>query len=193
MKREFLKELGLEQDVIDKIMAEHGKSVQTLQTDKDKLEGDKKALEGQNKTLDGQLKERDEQLKALAKMDPKELQIKIDQLQRENSTAKEAYEKQLKDQAFDFALDIGIAGSGAKNPKMVKGAIDASKLTLVDGKLIGLDEQISAMKTSDAYAFNSTDTGSDTNPANPDDKKSDPNSLSDDEFFAKKFSTEKKE
>ena len=43
----------------------------------------------------------------------------------------------------------------AKNPKAVKALLDTSTVKIVDGKLIGLDEQLTALKTSDDYLFTS--------------------------------------
>ena len=48
MKREYLKELGLEDEIIGKIMAEHGKTVQAAKpTDYDDLKSAKETLEKQ--------------------------------------------------------------------------------------------------------------------------------------------------
>ena len=41
MKTEFLKELGLEQDAIDKIMAENGKDVEAEKAKTKKAEGER--------------------------------------------------------------------------------------------------------------------------------------------------------
>lgn len=56
MKREYLKELGLEDEIIGKIMAEHGKSVQAAKpTDYDDLKSAKETLEKQIEKLNGTL------------------------------------------------------------------------------------------------------------------------------------------
>lgn len=49
MNRKFLEDLGLEKEVIDKVMAEHGKAIQEVKPaeDYEKLKNDKAALEKQ--------------------------------------------------------------------------------------------------------------------------------------------------
>lgn len=59
MKREFLKDLGLEADVIDKIMAEHGK---TIEESKKKL-ADVEDLKSQIEEKDKTIKELSDQIK----------------------------------------------------------------------------------------------------------------------------------
>lgn len=62
--------------------------------------------------------------------------------------------KQVKD---DFAIDAEIAKTGARNGKAVRALLDFSKVTVGDdGKIDGLEDQIQALKTSDAYLFGGT-------------------------------------
>ena len=60
MNREFLKGLGLEDEVVEKVMAEHGKTV-------NQTKSDLKAVEEERDNLSTQIKERDTQLKKLDK------------------------------------------------------------------------------------------------------------------------------
>ena len=67
MKREFLKDLGLADDVINKVMEENGKDINstrsTLQTEIDNLKKDKDALQTRNTELDSQIKASQEKYK----------------------------------------------------------------------------------------------------------------------------------
>lgn len=68
MNREFLKELGLEDETINKVMAEYGKSIQDLKPAKEELEtiqSEKKSLENQLNELQQTLASKDEDLKAI--------------------------------------------------------------------------------------------------------------------------------
>jgi|SRR5690625_2431442 len=68
MNREFLKELGLEDDVVDKVMAEYGKSIQDLKPAKEQLESvqsEKAQLEEQLQNLQQTLSSKDEELKSI--------------------------------------------------------------------------------------------------------------------------------
>ena len=68
MNREFLKNLGLEDDVVDKVMAEYGKSIQELKPAQEKLESvqsEKASLEKQLNELQQTLSSKDEELKTI--------------------------------------------------------------------------------------------------------------------------------
>lgn len=93
MNREFLKNLGLEDEVIEKVMAEYGKSVQDLKPAKDELEtiqSEKAALEKQLGELQQTLSSKDEELKS------------IDDLKKEVETYK------LKDLKTSIAIQANI-------------------------------------------------------------------------------------
>ena len=67
MKREFLKDLGLTDDAINKVMEENGKDINstrsTLQSEIDNLKKDKDALQTRNTELDSQIKASQEKYK----------------------------------------------------------------------------------------------------------------------------------
>lgn len=65
MKTEFLKELGLEKEVIDQIMAEYGKSVAKYQADANTIITLNETIEG----LKEQLGEANKQIDAFKEMD----------------------------------------------------------------------------------------------------------------------------
>ena len=93
MNREFLQNLGLEKEVIDKIMAEHGKTIQELkpaQEELEELKNEKSKLEEQLNQLQETLAAKDEELG------------KIDELQ---NTIKK-YE--VKDLKTSIAIQAGI-------------------------------------------------------------------------------------
>ena len=65
MNREFLKNLGLEDDVVDKVMVEYGKSVQTYKdklTEADSLKQEKESLETQLNDLQQTLQTKETEL-----------------------------------------------------------------------------------------------------------------------------------
>lgn len=58
MNREFLEKLGLEKEVIDKIMKEHGKTIQSVKPeDYDDIKAENKTLKDTVTTLENSLKE----------------------------------------------------------------------------------------------------------------------------------------
>lgn len=102
-----------------------------------------------------QLKSRDEQLEELKTkaIGNDELKAQIEELQVKNQQIQEEYETKIQKQQFDFALESALRDAKAKNPKAVKALLDSESIKLVDGKLVGLDEQLKSLKESDDYLF----------------------------------------
>lgn len=113
------------------------------------------AVNNEKKELKSQLDERDQQLTALQKQAKgnEELQNAIEQLQEENKKVSEEYQQKLDKQAFDFALESALRDAKARNIKSVKANLNVEDLKLAGDKVIGLDEQLAALKESDGYLF----------------------------------------
>ncbi|MCY1094259.1 phage scaffolding protein [Bacillus safensis] len=113
------------------------------------------AVNNEKKELKSQLDERDQQLSTLQKQAKgnEELQNAIEQLQEENKKVSEEYQQKLEKQAFDFALESALRDAKARNIKSVKANLNVEDLKLAGDKVIGLDEQLAALKESDGYLF----------------------------------------
>ena len=77
----------------------------------------------------------------------------VDSLTQQLSTLQTKYDtdtgdlnKKLSKVQFDSALDVALAGSGAKNAKALRALLDMEKITFADGKLSGFDEQLDSIK-----------------------------------------------
>lgn len=151
MNREFLKEQGLNDEQIEAVMKEHGKTVNTIKDKADKVDG----LETQIKDYKQQIKDRDtqlEDLKGKAK-DNEELQQTIKDQQKANEDAQKEYEKKLTQQRKESKLELALKDAQAKNPKAVKALLNNDAISLDGENLIGLEEQLRSLKESDAYLF----------------------------------------
>lgn len=130
MRRDFLKNIDLGEgntlpdNVIDAIMAEHGK---TKQQDQSTIQ-----------TLQGQINEANKKLEGY---DP------------EWKAKAEAAEKKLVAQQFDFALERAVAEARPRNAKAVMALLDREKLTFAAGEVVGLDKQLTALKNGEDTAF----------------------------------------
>lgn len=148
MKREFLKELGLEAEVIDKIMAENGKDIEAHKANGDKLTADLSAKTKEHDealALIEELKKNNAGNEALQKS-VADYESKVAQLTAEN--------EQLK---VDKALEIAFLENKAKASDidylMFKIKAEHKDLTLDEnGKVKGIDDIINGAKT--AYAGN---------------------------------------
>ncbi len=133
MTREFLKGLGLDDDAVEKVMAEHGKDVEIHKTAAKKAEGRLKEFEG---------------------VDVNELKGEVErltgELNDEKKNGKEAVEK-LK---LDYAVDGALSKAKAKNIKAARALLDVGSMKLsAEGGVEGLDEAIEQIKKDNGYLF----------------------------------------
>lgn len=110
------------------------------------------------KQLEKDIKARDKQLEELKKSDPEGLKAEIEKLQEENKTSTEKLEEQLKKTKLDYKLETLLMKEGAVNTKAVKALLDSEKISLDGDNLIGVDDQLKALKESEKWAFNQAPT-----------------------------------
>ncbi|MDG3132275.1 phage scaffolding protein [Streptococcus suis] len=144
MKREFLAGLELSDEQIDKIMAEHGK---TMADTKSKLT----AAEEQVSTLKTDLSTANETITNLQKSnaDNAELQKSIEDYKNQ---LEEAQNQRAIDRKDAF-IELGLTKAGVRNSKAAKALLDLEKITESDNGFDGFDEQLKALQESDAYLF----------------------------------------
>lgn len=160
MNREELKELGLSDEQIDKVMASHGKVVNDTKAKADKVDG----LESQIEDYKQQIADRDTQLEELGEKAKgnEELTAQIDQLKQQNETTKSELEQKLEQQAFDHTLEKSLTGANLKKDKdgnlstslkAVKSLLDMDTIKLDGETLKGLDDQLNGLKENASYLF----------------------------------------
>lgn len=145
--REFLKGLGLDQETIDSIMAEHGK-VMTATTEK-------------VTELTGKVNELTTENTELKKVDATALQEQITALTAERDGLKETHANELKELQFNNALELAVINSKTVDPVALKAHLDTSKLKYnEETKAIeGIDEQLTGIRESYKYLFTEKSTG----------------------------------
>lgn len=145
MNREFLTTLGISEDIVDKIMTEHGKGIESTKT-----------KYGDYDTIKSQLDTANKQIEEFGKLDFDGLKKSADEYKTKFETAQADSEKQLNDLKFNHALDGALTGAKARNSKAVKALLDLDGLKITkDGEVVGLNEQIEKIKTENAYMFDS--------------------------------------
>ena len=144
MKRKLLEDLGLTKEQIDSVMDENGKDIEA---EKEKTTTTTAELEDVKK----QLKEANSTITDLKKSnaDNEALQAKVKEYEDTIKNQKADYEAKVRNLTLDSAIEKALSNAGAKHIDLLSTKIDREKLKIeTDGKVTGLDEQISAYKES---------------------------------------------
>ncbi|WP_416044646.1 phage scaffolding protein [Clostridium tyrobutyricum] len=112
-----------------------------------------------------QLKDRDKQLEDLKEKAKgnEELTAEIERLKDENKNVAKDYEAKIEKLNFDTRLDKALTGAKAKSSKTVKALLNLENLKLDGEDIIGLKEQLEALKESDGYLFDENNTETNSN------------------------------
>lgn len=146
MQRKFLEDMGLEKDVIDKIMAENGSDINKT----------KEKLEAERDNYKSQLETAQETLKGFEGVDVKDLQGKITQLTSDLANKETEYQQKLSDMEFNSVLDSVITGSKAKNSKALKALLDIDALKASKNQSEDIKTAIEKIKAENDYLFDGT-------------------------------------
>ena len=113
------------------------------------------AVNEENKALKEQLKQRDSDIAELKKSSGanEELKNQLSELKKKYKTDTESLNQKLSQLQFDNALDVALMGAKAKNVKAVKALLDIEKIKFDNGQLLGLNEQLEAIKKDNDYLF----------------------------------------
>lgn len=144
MKREFLRNLGLDDETIKKIIDKHHDS---LQESKDNINSIKKELDKANE----EISKRDKQITDLESKanDKGALEKQLEEYKNTNAE----YESKMKDLRIDNAIKVAVA-KDAVNADHVLKLIDKEGLELQDdGTVKGLDKRLESFKEENAHLF----------------------------------------
>lgn len=187
--KEILKNAGIEnvddlENKISKELPKYFKPAKEFNDINEKLkiaEGEKRTLEDDKRKIEGEYENFKKGSISQADYEAKKKEI-------ENNSKAEIEKVRL-----ESKIDLAINNAKAKNVKSVKANLDLEKIKLDGDKLLGFDDQIEALKKSDAYLFEidkKVDKGlEDDNPykrKNEDGNYEDDDldNLSDEEYFA---------
>ena len=146
MEKEKLIELGLTEEQAEKVLSANAEQLKGFipKSRFDEVNNTKKQLEKD-------LKDRDAQLENLKNSsgDVETMKQTIENLQRDNKAAKDNFEAELAKFKLESAIDTALLSSNAVNTKAVKALLDMGKIKLDGEVLIGINEQIEALKTAE--------------------------------------------
>lgn len=146
MKEEILK-LGIEEKVVDELLKIIGKNT----VPKNQFN----EVNEVKKQLEEKAKDYETQLSKLAKDNKgnEELQKQIKELQSQNKAKEEEYQTKFNQLKLDNALELALTKEGARNSRAVKSLLKLDLLKMDNDNLIGLSEQLTKLKETDGYLF----------------------------------------
>ncbi|WP_417852606.1 phage scaffolding protein [Weissella viridescens] len=155
--KEVLKDLGLDDEQVKGVMAEHGKVLNELKEQNSTVTAERDSYKSQ---VDEVTKNLETAKKNAEK--GSEAQQQVESLQQQLKDNEKQAQEQLKAQQKVFSIDKALIEAGAKNNKAVEALLDADAIELDDkGTLNGLTEQLEKLQTDDntSFLFNKDDGG----------------------------------
>lgn len=140
----FVEDENTKKDVINKIMDENGKQIESHKTEVETLKNDLKVKENLVDELNNKIKEKDS--------------VDIEAIKQEEfEKGKAEGSKEVETFKQNIALEKALSGTKARDIKLLEKLLDKDKITYEekDGnfEISGLDEQIKGFKESHAYLF----------------------------------------
>lgn len=161
MTREELKALGLTDEQIEKVAEDYEKNYVTKNQFNTKNEELKQAKESLT-TMQSDI----ETLKK-ANADNAELSKQIDELNAAQLKREAEYTAQIQKMELDGIVERTLLSSKVKNAKAVRALLDLEGAKVKDGTIKGLDDQLTKLKESDPYLFESESKPSGVTPGEP--------------------------
>lgn len=149
MKRNQLKDLGLDENQIKAVMDLNGEDINNAKSGNDEIVEE-------NNALKAQIAERDKDLKNLRKnaKDNEELSNSYKELENKYKNDTADLTNKLNQTRLTSAVDRALNASKVRDTKAIRGFLDMDKVKLDDqGNLSGLDEQIKEIHQTAPYIF----------------------------------------
>lgn len=161
MTKEELKALGLADEQIEKVVEDYGKNYvpkNQFNQKNEELKQAKESLEAMQSDI--------ETLKK-ANADNAELSKQIDELNAAQLKREEEYTAQIQKMELDGIVERTLLSSKVKNAKAVRALLDLEDAKVKDGTIKGLDDQLTKLKESDPYLFESESKPTGVTPGEP--------------------------
>lgn len=161
MTKEELKTLGLNDEQIEKVVEDYGKNYVPKSQFNQKNEELKQAKES--------LTTMQSDIEALKKSnaDNAELSKQIDELNAAQLKREAEYTAQIQKMELDGIVERTLLSSKVKNAKAVRALLDLEDAKVKDGTIKGLDDQLTKLKESDPYLFESESKPTGVTPGEP--------------------------
>lgn len=161
MTKEELKALGLNDEQIEKVVEDYGKNY----VPKNQFNKKNDALKQAEESLEAMQSDMDALKKTNA--DNAELTKQIDEMKAAQVKRDEEYTAQIHKMEVDGIVERTLMTFKAKNGKAVRALLDLKDVKLKDGTIKGLDDQLTKLKESDPYLFESDSKPTGVTPGEP--------------------------
>jgi hypothetical protein len=151
MRRDFLKDLGLSDEIMDKIMTQYGLDIERYKTDK-------RENEAKITFLNDKIKEQEKAINNMQQENESYTKLKqdYDLLQEEKTKNDNEYKQQIREIKLKSGLEKALNNAGAINQKVVmpllKEFLDTAEID-EKGNINGLEEQIKQIKDNADTSF----------------------------------------
>lgn len=154
MKTEDLKAQGLTDEQITFVMAENGKDLKALQNENATLKTENAQLENDKKVITKEKEDKEKAYNDLQKntISKEEYDNKIKEIE---GNAKKEHEDYVLGQLLDQAMEDAKVLKSENARSSVKGLLEMDKISIAKDQksLIGIKEQLDAIKKTDGYFF----------------------------------------
>ncbi len=153
MKRDLLKKLGLNDEDIDKIMAENGKDIEAVKGDIEKTKEDLAAEKKRAESTIKQLETANKTIESYKSMDIETIKQDAEEYKQKFEKAQKQAKEDIEALKFDYSVESALNKAGAKNSKAARALLDIE--TLQKSKNVDSDvkDAIDELKESDGYLF----------------------------------------
>lgn len=155
--RDDLREIGINEESLEKVMTLHGQEVQGLNDKVSQKESKLKELQSTVDSYKEDNKQKDNELKDLQEKakNGDDLQQTISDLRQANEDREKERQKEINDLKFNHNLENKLRDVGARNVKAVRALLDSENLKFNDeeNEVIGLQDQLEKLRESDSYLF----------------------------------------
>lgn len=146
---ETLQGLGLSDEQVKGVMAEHGKDVNDLKEQNSTLTSERDSFKSQVDEVTKNLSEANKNAEKGS-----EAQQQVEALQKQLKESESQAQEQLQTQRKSFEIDKALTLAGSKNNKATLALIDTDKISIDDnGNLIGLNDQVKTLADSEDTSF----------------------------------------
>lgn len=147
MNKKELLDLGVPEDMVDKIIVMHGKDIESHKA---------RVYEAESKadTLQRQLDEAGVSLQEFRDMDVEAILIAAEEFKNQASRMSTKADDEVRSLKLEYALDRALDAAEVVDKDIVKILLDADELTLAeDGSIEGLDDRLQVIRENSAYLF----------------------------------------